>query len=86
MVPHRSSSASSLAERATPEIAAPTLVIAGGEDWVSPPVGSRTLAATIPAASHVELPDAGHFAFAEAPEAFHDAVCQFLQREILVRR
>lgn len=63
------------------EIAAPTLVIAGSEDWVSPPVASRTLATTIPAARLVELPGAGHFTFAEAPEAFRDAVRQFLRDE-----
>lgn len=60
------------------EITAPTLVLAGGEDWVSPPVASRTLAATIPGASLVEIPGAGHLTFAEEPEAFHDAVRRFL--------
>lgn len=60
------------------EIGVPTLVISGGCDWVCPPVGQRTLASMIPNAGLVELPEAGHFAFAEEPAEFQRAVLAFL--------
>jgi proline iminopeptidase len=61
-----------------PEIAVPTLVVVGRHDWVCPPVASRLLAADIPGARLVEIPDAGHFPFAEEPAAFRAAVVPFL--------
>jgi proline iminopeptidase len=57
-----------------PAIDVPTLVIVGQHDWVCPPVAGRALAAAIPAATLVELPDAGHFSFSETPAAFLPAV------------
>jgi proline iminopeptidase len=56
------------------EIRAPALVITGGYDWVCPPAGGRVLAAGIPGAELLELPDAGHFGFSETPEPFLAAV------------
>jgi proline iminopeptidase len=52
------------------EIAVPTLVIVGRHDWVCPPAASRALAAAIPGARLLVLPDAGHFGFSETPEPF----------------
>jgi proline iminopeptidase len=60
------------------EIAVPTLVIVGGYDWVCAPAASRLLASTMPSARLVEIPEAGHFPFAEEPEAFTEAVRSFL--------
>jgi proline iminopeptidase len=60
------------------EIAAPTLVVVGREDWVCAPVYSRALAAGIPDARLVEIRDAGHFAFSEEPEAFLAAARSYL--------
>lgn len=62
------------------EIAAPTLVIVGRHDWVCPPAGGRAIAAAIPAAQLVELPDAGHFGFSETPQPFLAAVRAHLAR------
>ena len=60
------------------EISLPTLVIAGGYDWVCPPAAGRTLAAGIRGAELVLLDNAGHFSFSEEPEPFHRAVAAFL--------
>jgi pimeloyl-ACP methyl ester carboxylesterase len=64
--------------RRLPEIAVPTLVVAGGHDWVCPPRASRTLAGGIPGARLAVLPEAGHFPFSEEPDQFHEAVGDFL--------
>jgi proline iminopeptidase len=61
------------------EIRWPTLVIVGERDWRTPPSASRTIAAGIPRAELLVLPDVGHFPYAEAPEAFATAVGQFLE-------
>ncbi|GIG23684.1 hydrolase [Cellulomonas chitinilytica] len=60
------------------DITAPTLVIAGGYDWVCPPAASRTIARGIPRAELVVLEQAGHFPFSERPEEFRRAVTEFL--------
>jgi proline iminopeptidase len=57
-----------------PEIAVPTLVILGRQDWVCSPASGRAIADGIPGARLVELPDAGHFGFSETPERFVGAV------------
>ena len=61
------------------EIRWPTLVIVGERDWRTPPSASRTIAAGIPGAELLVLPDVGHFPYAEAPEAFAAAVGQFME-------
>lgn len=55
-----------------------TLVITGELDQVLPPEGGREIAALIPNARHVELPEVGHLGYAENPSAFNDAVMSFL--------
>jgi 3-oxoadipate enol-lactonase len=47
------------------EIRAPTLVLTGEADTVAPPARGDELAAGIPLAAHVTLPDTGHLAFTE---------------------
>jgi proline iminopeptidase len=66
------------------EIAVPTLVIVGASDWVCAPDASRTIAAGIPGAELVILPEAGHFTLGEQPAAFADAVRRFVGAEALV--
>ncbi len=58
-------------------IAAPTLVLHGDGDPLSPDVGRET-AATIPGARFALLPHSGHFPFWEAPAEFFAAVSGFL--------
>lgn len=64
-----------------PGISVPTLVVVGEDDIVSPPAGMRAMAAAIPHATFVVIPDAGHLAPLEQPEQFNAAVRDFL-REI----
>jgi len=61
------------------EIAVPTLVIHGELDKVVPPEIGRFLAEHIPGAQFVLIPDAGHVANQEQPEAFNEAVREFLE-------
>ncbi|MGH2533849.1 MAG: alpha/beta fold hydrolase [Thermomicrobiales bacterium] len=61
------------------EIRAPTLVVAGEQDWLTPPSASRVIAAGTPGADLIVIPDVGHFPFAEQPEAFAAIVRRFLE-------
>lgn len=63
-----------------PSIDAPTLVIYGENDGVTPPSLSKQLAAGIPGAELVEIADAGHLANQERPDEFNSAVADFLGR------
>jgi proline-specific peptidase len=59
-------------------IAAPTLVIAGEQDFITGPLSAAELGEGIAGAETVLLPDTGHFVFIEAPDAFRQAVLAFL--------
>ena len=61
------------------EIAAPTLVIVGSEDQVTPPRVSEELAAGIPDTELEVVAGAGHLANQEQPERFNDLVDAFLK-------
>lgn len=63
-----------------PRIDVPTLVVTGDDDTVVPPQLSRRAAAAIPGAAYVELPGCGHTPQEECPEAFEEAVRDFLRR------
>lgn len=60
-------------------IQVPTLVIHGEQDAVVPLETARTLAACIPGARLVVIPEAGHVSNQEQPAAFNAAVREFLQ-------
>ena len=60
------------------QIAAPTLVIAGEEDFITGPLSAAELSEGIAGAETVLIPGCGHFIFVEAPEAFRDSVLAFL--------
>lgn len=66
-------------ERVAEKIHAPTLVIWGEKDRLLPLSEGRRLAATIPGARLVVLPDAGHLPQEESPEAFGRALSEFLR-------
>jgi 3-oxoadipate enol-lactonase len=59
-------------------IRVPTLVIHGEQDAVVPPETGRRLAAAIPNAKFVLIPNAGHVSNQEQPEAFNAAVRAFI--------
>jgi pimeloyl-ACP methyl ester carboxylesterase len=56
----------------------PTLVICGELDAATPPVLCRQMAERIPAARYVELPGCGHCPPLEQPDAFIDAIADFI--------
>lgn len=60
------------------ELKVPTLVITGEEDFICGPVCADEIGAAIPGAQTVIVGDAGHMVFMEQPQAFHDAVADFL--------
>jgi len=61
-----------------PEIDCPTLVVVGREDAISPPEEMRQIAAAIPGARLVEVPEAGHMSPMENPAAVNAALREFL--------
>jgi proline iminopeptidase len=66
-------------------ITAPILIVVGESDWLLPPTASRAIAAGIPGAELVEIPEAGHLPFGERPVEFQEAVRRFLDGAIAVR-
>ena len=62
------------------DLRVPTLLLTGGADMYTPPAALQLFAARIPGAASVVLPDVGHSAFWEAPDAFNRAVIGFLER------
>ncbi|HVN87950.1 MAG TPA: alpha/beta fold hydrolase [Candidatus Binatia bacterium] len=60
------------------EIAAPTLVIVGDEDRVTPPFCSEEIADGIRSAQLVRIPRGGHITNIEFPREFNAAVREFL--------
>jgi pimeloyl-ACP methyl ester carboxylesterase len=60
------------------KIDVPTLVVCGRHDSVSPPAHMHALAAAMPEARFVEIPDAGHMSPLENPAAVNAAIRDFL--------
>ena len=61
-------------------ISAPTLVIVGDEDVITPPSESQALATEIPHAELAIISKAGHFPMLEQPAVFNRALKMFLER------
>jgi len=70
------------AEDLLPEISTPTLVIAGERDGFTPPERSRAMAAAIPGAELLEIPQASHTAPIERPHLVDNAVRDFIKRRV----
>ncbi|HZG55685.1 alpha/beta fold hydrolase [Paenibacillus sp.] len=60
-------------------IRVPTLVVVGEDDAITPPALARGLADAIPGAALRVLPEAGHLAVMERPEAFDEALAAWLE-------
>jgi 3-oxoadipate enol-lactonase len=60
------------------QIGVPSLVVCGQQDSVSPPAHMRAMAAAMPEARFVEIPDAGHMSPMENPAAVDAAIRDFL--------
>ncbi len=56
----------------------PALVIVGEEDGLTPPAEAEAMAAALPGAVLRKIPDAGHLAPVEQPEAVTAAIAEFL--------
>jgi len=65
-----------------PEVAVPSLVVAGGRDGFTPPERSRAMAAAIPGAELLEIPNASHTAPIERPHLVDWTVRDFVARRI----
>lgn len=59
------------------QLARPTLILTGEHDYTCRKA-AKLLAASIPGAREVRIPDAGHMAPLEAPAAFNAAVAEFM--------
>jgi 3-oxoadipate enol-lactonase len=66
-------------------ISAPTRVVAGAQDPVSPPSVARTMVEAIPDADLVVLDDASHIASSAQPAAFNRAVREHLTTHLVQR-
>lgn len=64
------------------EIRAPTLVICGSEDIMTPPALSEQMAQRIPGARFQVIPNCGHITFTEQPQACSRLIVDFL-REVM---
>lgn len=62
-----------------PYLRSPTLIITGDTDRVVPPSQARLLAASVPQAKLVVIPQAGHLPFDEQPEKFDAAIQAYLE-------
>jgi proline-specific peptidase len=60
------------------KITAPTLVIAGVDDFITGPPSAGEIEQGVADVSKMIIPGCGHFVFFEAPEAFCEAVASFL--------
>src|SRR5262249_15760267 len=61
-------------------ITAPTLVICGDEDQLTPPKYARFLGERIPGATVAVIAGAGHYVQVEKPRETTAAICEFLGR------
>jgi len=62
------------------KITAPTAVIVGSQDKITPLPLSEVMRSRIPGAELHIIPDAGHFSNAENPAAFNERLVSFLKR------
>jgi pimeloyl-ACP methyl ester carboxylesterase len=62
-----------------PQIAVPTLVMAGEHDALTPPVQGRAMAEAIPGARMSVIPGAGHLSPLEQPDGVNSALIELLE-------
>jgi proline iminopeptidase len=59
-------------------ISAPALVLVGDDDFIAGRVCADVIVGGLPDARLVVIPDSGHFTYVEQPQAFRDALVDFL--------
>lgn len=67
-----------------PTINVPVIVVHGERDTIAPLPLSQTIAAGIPGAELITVPQAGHVANADNPSFFNDLLEQFLRRTAVI--
>lgn len=70
------------AEALLPEIHAPTLVVVGARDGITPPERGKAMASAIPAAELLEVPNASHTAPIERPHLVDWTIRDFIARKV----
>ena len=65
-------------ERRLPELKVPTLYLVGDGDNGAPPEVMAKMHAATPGSQYIEIAEAGHMSAVEQPEAFAEAILQFL--------
>jgi pimeloyl-ACP methyl ester carboxylesterase len=64
------------------KIHVPTLIIVGAEDVITPPALSEKMHQAIPGSELVSIPEAGHLSSVERPDAFNNALANFLDHRV----
>jgi pimeloyl-ACP methyl ester carboxylesterase len=62
------------------KITCPALILVGEEDTLTPPADSEKMAAGVKGAKLVPIPNAGHLPMIENPDAFNQALAEFIAR------
>jgi pimeloyl-ACP methyl ester carboxylesterase len=78
--PFRQPAANKITEATLNRLQVPTLLISGEADLASPPGLIRMVAAQIPSAELVTVPEGGHSTYWERPDIFNRAVLDFVGR------
>ena len=78
--PFRQPAANRITEETLNRLQVPTLLISGEADLASPPGLIRKVAAQIPSAELVTVPEGGHSTYWERPDIFNRAVLDFVGR------
>ena len=60
----------------------PTLIVVGEEDTITPPALSEQMYKAIGGSEYIVVPDAGHLANLEQPDAFNRALARFLEHRV----
>ena len=60
----------------------PTLIVVGEQDTITPPALSEQMHKAISGSEYIAVPDAGHLANLEQPEAFNSALAHFLEHRV----
>ena len=59
-------------------ITAPTLILAGRHDWVTPPSQAARMQRALPHATQVIFEESGHYPFVEEPRLFNETVSRWI--------
>jgi len=60
----------------------PTLIVVGDEDTVTPPSAAAEMHSGIAGSELVSIPETGHLANLEQPDAFDAAIARFLDHRV----